>query len=184
MNENRKKLEDAAFNSAQRGGMNGLSFRTLADEVGIKSSSVHYYFPEKSDLTRTLIERYSENFFLSLQSIEEQNWALRKKLKTFIAIFESVATDNKLCLCGMMAAELEQLDEGNRALLVLFFEETEDWLAALFIQHKEEITTDVSARTLSRSLLSALEGALLLDRVVGDTGRLKAQKEMFLSLVK
>ncbi len=66
MTEKREKLENAALESAQRRGMNGLSFRTLADEVGIKSSSVHYYFPEKSDLTRNLIERYTQNFLASV----------------------------------------------------------------------------------------------------------------------
>lgn len=184
MSEKREKLENAALESAQRKGMNGLSFRTLADEVGIKSSSVHYYFPEKSDLTRTLIASYTKNFFASIDSIASQNWAMRKKLKAFIAIFENVAVEEKLCLCGMMAAEVEQLDDENRKLLRTFFIDTEAWLVALFSEHKNELNAELSAKVLARSLLAGLEGALLADRVVGDNQRLKAQKELFLAMIK
>ena len=34
----------------RRGGYNGFSFREIAKQVGIKSSSVHYHFPTKEDL--------------------------------------------------------------------------------------------------------------------------------------
>lgn len=184
MTEKRERLENVALESAQRKGLNGLSFRTLADEVGIKSSSVHYYFPEKSDLTRTLIERYTQNFLASVDSIASQNWALRKKLKAFIAIFENVAVEEKLCLCGMMAAEVEQLDDENRKLLSAFFTDTEERLVTLFTEHKDELNAELSAKVLARSLLAGLEGALLADRVVGDNHRLKAQKELFMAMLK
>lgn len=183
MRDNRQKLELAALNNVQRSGLKGLSFRTLAGEIGIKSSSVHYHFPEKSDLARTLIERYSTTFFAELNDISNQKWGLRKKLTAFITIFESVALEDKLCLCGMMAAEVEQLDADNRKLLKSYFIDTEKWLADLFDEHHASISTSLSSKTLSKTLLSGLEGALLLDRVMQDTQRMKAQKELMLSFV-
>lgn len=183
MSKNRDLLEQAALDAVQRGGLKGLSFRTLADEVGIKSSSVHYYFPEKSDLAQTLIERYSEEFFSQLHEIDGKSWGLTRKLKAFISIFEGVASEGKFCLCGMMAAEVDQLNEANRKQLAEYFTKTEDWLVALFTEHKSEMTTNLNHRTLAKSLLSGLEGALLVDRVVGDTQRLKAQKDLFLKLI-
>ncbi len=183
MSNNRDLLEQAALDTVQRSGLKGLSFRTLADEIGIKSSSVHYYFPEKSDLAETLIERYSEAFFVQLTEIESRSWNLKRKLKAFIGIFEAVASDNKFCLCGMMAAEIEQLNDDNRAQLASYFKRTENWLVSLFDQHKSEMNTRSSHRVLAKSLLSGLEGALLIDRVVGDGQRLKAQKDLFLKLI-
>ena len=44
------KLMDAAENSVRMRGYHAVSFRDLADELGIKSSSVHHYFPRKEDL--------------------------------------------------------------------------------------------------------------------------------------
>lgn len=184
MTDNRERLESLALETAQRSGMRGLSFRNLADEIGIKSSSVHYYFPEKSDLARVLIERYSENFFSELEKISSSDWTLRRKIKSFIGIFEEVAKNDKLCLCGMMAAEVEQLDAQNRELLCQFFRNTEKWLLKLLEDHKEDVISEQSPRLLTKSLLSGLEGALLLDRVMGEVQRVKAQKEMFLSFIK
>jgi len=183
MPDNRQKLEEAALNAVQRGGLKALSFRTLADEVGIKSSSVHYHFPEKSDLAKALIERYSIEFFAALREIESTKWGLRRKLRVFIDIFDQVAEQDKLCLCGMMASEVEQLDEGNRTLLNNYFLDTENWLVKLFTDHQDELLSELSSRTLARTILSGLEGALLLDRVVGDKQRLKAQRELIMAHV-
>lgn len=179
--DKRQKLEEVAITAVQHGGLKSLSFRTLADEVGIKSSSVHYHFPEKSHLAKALIERYSEEFFRNLKEIEIKKWGLRRKLKAFIDIFETVADQDKLCLCGMMASEVEQLNEENRQLLNNYFVNTENWLFKLFNENQSEVKSDLGSRTLARSVLAGLEGALLLDRVVGDKQRLKAQRDLIMS---
>jgi len=56
MTDKRTEIETAATEAVQRSGLNNVSFRTLADSVGVKSSSVHYYFAEKSDLANAIIE--------------------------------------------------------------------------------------------------------------------------------
>lgn len=183
MSDNRKRLETVALDAVQRNGLKGLSFRTLAEEIGIKSSSVHYHFPEKSDLARTLIERYSEAFFSQLGEISSQKWGLKRKLSAFIAIFEQVSEEDKLCLCGMVASEVEQLNNENHLLLKAYFRNTEQWLAELFEQHCDELNTSLSATNLAKCVLSGLEGALLLDRVMEDKRRLKAQKELYIGFI-
>lgn len=183
MKDNREKLEVAAQNAVQRSGLKGLSFRTLADEIGIKSSSVHYHFPEKADLARVLIERYSESFFIALGEISAETWGLKRKVRAFIEIFESVAEEDKLCLCGMMASEIEQLGESNQKLLSQYFLRTEQWLTDLFDEYRDDIITPLNSKTLAKILLCGLEGALLLDRTVGDRQRLNSQKELVLSLL-
>ena len=183
MKGNREKLEDNARHAVQVGGLKSLSFRTMAEEIGIKSSSVHYHFPDKSDLARALIERYSEEFFRALRDISNKRWKLRRKIKEFIAIFEAVAEQKKFCLCGMMAAEVEQLDQRNRDLLAQYFIGTEKWIIQLLNEHQDELNTEISSAVLARSLLSGLEGALLLDRLLDDKQRLKAQKELFMSFI-
>jgi len=183
MTDNRNKLKDAALNNVQRNGLKGLSFRTLADEVGIKSSSVHYYFPEKADLATALIEQYSTRFFESLTDIANQRWGLRKKITAFIGIFEQVAKNEQLCLCGMMAAEVEHLNDKNKQMLGKFFKQTERWLKEQFEAHQDELHTTLAPAQLAKAMLSGLEGALLLDRVTGKSRQLKAQKELILALI-
>ena len=98
MNDNKQRLEIVAIEAVQHSGLGGLSFRTLAEEIGIKSSSVHYHFPEKADLAGALIERYSERFFSQLKEISSRKWGLKRKISAFIAIFEQVAEEEKICL--------------------------------------------------------------------------------------
>ena len=45
-----------------------VSFRDLATEIGIKSASIHYYFPQKADLGRELVARYADRFLQSLDA--------------------------------------------------------------------------------------------------------------------
>ena len=52
------------MNSAERririGGLNGFSFREIAADVGVKSSSVHYHFQTKEKLAAAVLRRYTE----------------------------------------------------------------------------------------------------------------------------
>jgi TetR/AcrR family transcriptional regulator, transcriptional repressor for nem operon len=52
-------IMDAAEKRIRSGGFNGFSFREIAADVGIKSSSVHYHFPTKEDLAAAVIRRYA-----------------------------------------------------------------------------------------------------------------------------
>lgn len=183
MTDNRTRLVNAAQNAVQRSGLKGLSFRTLADEIGIKSSSVHYYFPEKADLAQTLIERYTDSFFEALSRISTQATNLRGKVEAFIAIFEEVGLQNKVCLCVMLAAELESLSNKNKLALQSFFHDMELWLVSQFDAHPSELETSLSSADLARTMMSGLEGALLTDRVAGNTNCMSAQKTLFLSMV-
>ena len=135
----RPQLEALAQSLVQRSGLRELSFRQLADQTGIKSSSVHYYFPEKNDLTAALITSYSQAFAASLQAIDEAEPTLRRKLSAFVGLFEAASADNKLCLCGMLAAELSSLNGECCTLLQGFFEDAVAWLTGQFKQHRAEL---------------------------------------------
>src|SRR5260370_5853139 len=53
-------IMDAAERRIQQGGFGGFSFREIAADVGIKSSSVHYHFPTKDELAAAVIRRWAE----------------------------------------------------------------------------------------------------------------------------
>jgi AcrR family transcriptional regulator len=50
VNETAEKLMDLAESHIRRAGYGGFSFRDLAAEIGIKSASVHHYFPTKATM--------------------------------------------------------------------------------------------------------------------------------------
>ncbi len=183
MADTRSELEALALARIQRSGVRDLSFRVLADDIGVKSSSVHYHFPEKGDLTAALITGYTERFVARLAQISAQRGTARSKLMAFVDLFEEAATSDKLCLCGMLAAELSALDDRSRTLLELFFKQSEDWLAKLLKTHKSELTSSLTPANLASVMMSGLEGALLLDRAHGAGRHLRAQRQWIASLV-
>lgn len=181
MSDKRSELEALARDKVQRSGLRELSFRALADEAGVKSSSVHYYFPEKGDLTAALIDNYSKNFMQHLQRVFESKGGLRAKLMRFVDLFEEAAADDKLCLCGMLAAELSALDDECRSLLEAFFVNSESWLVRVLKEHKAEVASPLPPAKLAAVMMSGLEGALLLDRVHRAGGHLQAQRQLISS---
>jgi TetR/AcrR family transcriptional repressor of nem operon len=183
MSDKRSELESLARDKVQRAGLRELSFRALADEAGVKSSSVHYYFPEKGDLTATLIRNYSDEFMQRLDRISAYNGGLRAKLMGFVDLFEEAAADDRLCLCGMLAAELSALDDECRLLLESFFRDSERWLAGLLKVQRSDVVSPLPPAKLAAAMISGLEGALLLDRVHRAGLHLQAQRQLISSIV-
>lgn len=181
MSEKRNQLEAAATDAVQRSGLHNLSFRTLADAVGVKSSSVHYYFPEKSDLAAALIDGYQASFADLLAQIDQRNLNSKEKLGAFVKIFEDVLAAEKFCLCGMLAAEVDSLDSDNREKLSAYFRMLEDWLVTAI--DSAFSVPKMDSRMLALSLLSGLEGAILIDRIEGGSQRVQAQHELIKQLM-
>jgi len=183
MSKKRTEIESAAAEAVQRRGLHDLSFRTLADEVGVKSASVHYYFPNKSDLATTLIGNYTKSLTNELKEIDTRKRGLKGKLDGFVQIFEDVIKADKLCLCGMMAAEVGSLDNDNRELLRKYFELAENWIVNVLVEHESEINSELKPRKLAKIFVAGLEGAILLDRVDNGLDHLKAQRELIRSFI-
>ncbi len=63
----KEELLKVAENKVRKGGYNNFSFREIANEVGIKSASVHYHFPTKADLGAELAHQYTDAFFSGIR---------------------------------------------------------------------------------------------------------------------
>jgi TetR/AcrR family transcriptional repressor of nem operon len=56
----REKIVGHAITLMMLRGYNGFSYRDLSELVGVKTSSIHYYFPAKDDLVLEAIHEYSK----------------------------------------------------------------------------------------------------------------------------
>ena len=176
MSIKREQIVDAAMRAAKQDGLRSVSFRQLAEEVGVKSASVHYHFPAKTDLAESMVRSYTEQFEAQLTQVAQGKRTLLGKLDALIQIFDDVLEGNDLCLCGMMAAELTALDVNTHRALKHFFKVTEHWLTREIEAHRDDIGIDLAPEELGKVILASLEGAILLDRVDGGRTRLEAFK--------
>lgn len=165
MNKKEQILSEAE-NRVRTGGYNNVSFRDLADAVGIKSASVHYHFPTKADLGVALAERYTDSFMLNLGSAKDAS--NDDPFASYIELFRhALNVDKKMCLCGVLGAELDGLPSVVRLATRRFFERNIEWLSDAH-QHKYG-SSKAEASTAAIKLISLLEGALLVSRSLDNT---------------
>ena len=164
MSSKKEELLKIACNALQKGGVSSFSFRDLATEAGIKSSSVHYHFKNKNELFREIIICFRESVTVQLTELVKPVSGLEDFLIRLTSFFEGVLDEEKFCVCGMLAAEMQHLDEDVMSELKDTFSLLENWLAENISAY--EVDSE-KAKIVSRVFISAVEGSLLLDRLMG-----------------
>lgn len=158
----REAVMQAARRRAQAHGYNGLNFRDLAAEVGIKSASLYYYFPSKADLGAEVARRYWEDSAAELEALSRNTPDPKECLSRYPELFRrSLASDNRMCLCSFMAAEYDDLPKAVRAEVSCFADVNISWLAERLAK-----TGLSSQAALDRAggIFAAIAGAQLMAR--------------------
>ena len=167
------QILDVAERLAQTRGFNGFSYADIAAELGITKASLHYHFATKADLGRALIERYTASFAAELSKIEASGLDGRAQLGQYVQVYGDVLSRDRLCLCGMLAAEVTTLPDSMQTAIRKFFDENEVWLKRVLEagRRARALTFDGDATEVAGVLTAGLEGAMLLARSYGDATR-------------
>ena len=180
------RILDVAEHLVQTRGFNGFSYADVAAEINITTASLHYHFPGKAELGRALIARYAANFFDALTDIERRLPDAPSRLEAYAELYSSVLREQRLCLCGMLAAEYQTLPAPMREAVITFFDDNEVWLTRVLEAGRQEGTLDFtgSAPATARMIVCGLEGAMLVARPYGDSDRFQAAAAQLLSSLK
>jgi TetR/AcrR family transcriptional regulator, transcriptional repressor for nem operon len=178
-----RAILDAAEGLAQTRGYNGFSYADVAAQLGVTKASLHYHFPSKADLGRALIERYHVAFAESLDTLNRETDKPCRKLERYVALYDAVLQNDRMCLCGMLAAEYATLPQPMQAQLLLFFDANERWLTTVLEEgcRVGRFAFKERANERARVLLGALEGAMLIARCYGDPRRFRVAADSLLS---
>lgn len=158
----RESILSAAEKRVRAVGFNAMSFRDLANDVGVKSASVHYHFPQKEDLGEQLVKRYTDRFQARLDEIDIDEVGPLGALETFVAMYaEALVIGESVCLCAILAAEANSLPGRINACTQAFFEMNRKWLDKVHGQLKpsELFITPIE-------IVSALEGAMIVSTIM------------------
>jgi len=123
----RDRILDHAQKLIRLRGCNGFSYRDLADHVGVKTSSIHYYFPSKDDLLFEAVLAYSTRTLAALRAIDAQLPA-DEKLDRYVDMSVELSNGEEICLCGMLAADLASVPERVAREIQGFVQANEAWL--------------------------------------------------------
>jgi TetR/AcrR family transcriptional regulator, transcriptional repressor for nem operon len=175
-NDTAQRILDVAERLVQSRGFNGFSYANVAAELNITTASLHYHFPSKAELGEALIVRYSARFADALQAIDSSVPDAPAKLAAYASLYADVLRGERMCLCGILAAEYDTLPDAMREAVVRFFDENEVWLAGVLAEGDADQTLsfDGSSRDAAQTILSGLEGAMLVTRPYGDMARFDA----------
>ena len=168
------QILDLAQSLIQTRGYNAMSYRHLADEIGIKTSSIHYYFPAKEDLGRALMARYREAIKGALAQIDSDTNDPSLKIERYAELFANSVRSGCICLGGMLATDLMTLPQAVQTEVKKFFSENEAWLSSVLNAGREsgQFTFEGSPKNKAETIFSALEGAMIAARLFNDEKRL------------
>ena len=142
-------IVDAAERRMRIGGFNGFSFREIAADVGVKSSSVHYHFPTKEKLAAAVLHRYTDE---TASFIDELSKTEADPVKVWTRAFRGTAnSDKRMCPATVLAAASLDLPPEVAAEVKRFFKMCLDKMA------KSGLKPDKASELLAR-----ITGALVI----------------------
>jgi TetR/AcrR family transcriptional repressor of nem operon len=171
----REQILDHAITLIMLRGYNGFSYRDLSELVGVKTSSIHYYFPSKDDLVLEAVNEYGKEVLTAVHAIDATLPA-DAKLSKYAKLFGRTLGDgDQICLCGMLAADIGSLPDNIRQAVQAFFKASESWLAKVLAQGAQEHTLAVNGKPeiAARALFAAFQGSVLASRLFHTKARLE-----------
>ena len=98
------------------------------------------------------------------------------KLNGYADLYAAVLERQRMCLCGMLAAEYQTLPTGMRRRVTDFFALNTAWLRRVLEQGRADgsLTLPGTVEDVAAMVLGGLEGALLICRMDGDVARFRA----------
>lgn len=177
-----ERILTTAESLIQKMGYNAFSYKDIAQVVGIKTSSIHYYYPAKEDLAAAVIDWQLNRLSLFLNELQcNSSLSLQQKLLSLVdkVISLTLHDEMKMCLGGMLASDVISLTEKVKVKVRTFFNVLENWI-------KEAISEGISDKQrldigqpeeLSRYILVQLEGGLLMARLYEDISYVETVKQ-------
>lgn len=158
------RILDLAQERIQRRGYNAVSYGDLAEDLDLTTAAIHYHFPSKADLAKTLVRRYRRQSAQKRAALREEHDTLHERLTQYIELFSGIMDGGGFCLCGILVADGPTLPGEVRQEARRFFTEQEDWLTDILdagTSGGAGLQGCDTPRDVARVLLATLEGAML-----------------------
>ena len=177
------RILDVAEELVQVRGFNDFSYADVSAQVGITKAALHYHFAGKADLGLALISRYADRFASELAKLDAGHATPAARLAGYTGLYLHVVRRQRMCLCGMLAAEYQTLPDPMREAVTSFFDANESWLEKVLEEGRQDGTLHFprTPRDTARVVIACLEGAMLVARPYGDPDRFQTMATSLLA---
>jgi TetR/AcrR family transcriptional repressor of nem operon len=161
----RTELIQEATTAIQTNGTS-FSFQQLAEQLGVRAPSLHHHFRRKSDLIDAAASQYIEAFEDAVAKLDHTNAVDR--LAAYVDVFTAPSREGRFCLCGALTADWQDTSPAMQKRIRAFFAGQHIWVQRTVEQGQAagELQRDLDPDAFASGFIAALEGALLLARVV------------------
>ncbi len=180
----KEELIVAAQHLIQDVGVSDFSYADLAETVEVTKASIHYHFARKDDLVAAVLTDYCERFDDQVEAIPPGSVADR--IGAYAKLFDVSANDGLMCPCGTIAMEWGAVGEVSQQCVERFFATQSAWLTAEVQAGLDagELTGEIDPALVGVGILSALEGAVLINRAGTSVEPSAIVKGLMAALVK
>lgn len=162
-------------------GFNGFSFQTIADALGIKKASLHYYFASKEDMGLALIKDYEEGYQAWVERVKDlsSKEKLEKMVKGFIKLSEK---NQMICPLGVFSSDYHTVTNKIKKKTRDFHLVQREWIMKTIEQGKKEGTIKKSVDTSITAdwIMATLQGGVQVARLRGEMESLKKMLDTML----
>ena len=185
-NEVSERILDLAQDFIMKRGYKAFSYKDLSKVIGIKTSSIHYYFPTKNDLGKSLLRRYYRELSDMLASIDQSAESPSEKLKSYMNIFyENLKSGDKVCPVAMLASDYANLPDEVKHEVIELIQLHETWLTKVLKEglSKKAFRFSGKPEDKAKAIFFAIEGATIGSRAFSNAERIRlAEDLMFKSI--
>ncbi|MEO6444337.1 MAG: TetR family transcriptional regulator C-terminal domain-containing protein [Gemmatimonadaceae bacterium] len=178
MNETRSRIIDAASVLIAERGFKRTSIDDVIERASLSGKSHFYhYFKSKDQLGLEVLSRQFEKFTeRGLAILREPMIDPLERLNLFIDSLVALQAERGFRIgspFGNLASEMADTHEGFRERLTLVFERWAAQIQSLLWEARPSLADDVDTVRLSRFIIAALEGAMLMSKVSRDAAMLR-----------
>jgi TetR/AcrR family transcriptional repressor of nem operon len=166
----REQIIDRAFELMLQRGMNGFSYRDIAEPLGVKNAAIHYYFPNKSDLIKALIRENHEVLRESTASFMAYGGKARPQLEGLFAFtMDQYRCGRPICMVGALTVDYDELSDDIKQANDYFMKDSVKWLTRVMETGREqgEFRFDGDPKSKAISILAMIQGARQMARIHG-----------------
>jgi TetR/AcrR family transcriptional repressor of nem operon len=168
-------MVDIAQRLIQTRGYSRFSYADVATELGVTKATLHYHFAGKADLGQAVLDRYVARFYEAIEAIDAAGSDGLGGFEAYVDLYRQVVRGERMCLCGMLAAEIELLPPAMRVVVSDFFDRNVEWLDHLLARGADDgslfplSAPERAAR--AQSVLALLQGGMLSARATSAPAR-------------
>lgn len=161
---------DKAFQLMLQRGINGFSYRDIAQPLGIKNAAIHYHFPNKMDLVKELIEENHQVLRRGTAEFMAYGGPARPQLEGMFAfVLHQCDCGRPICMVGALAVDYDDLSDEIKQVNDHFMDDSIKWLSKVMKDGREQGEFQFNGDPISKAatILATIQGARQMARVHG-----------------